>query len=46
MFEHFIYSFITAMLIEAISNLAIQNYLSKKFYHYLLKHYEGELNEK
>lgn len=46
MFEHFIYSFITAMLIGAISNLAIKNHLSKKLYSYLLKQYEGELNEK
>lgn len=46
MFEKFIYSFITAILIEVISNLAIQNHLSKKSYHYLLKKWEGELNEK
>ncbi|MGL5625099.1 hypothetical protein [Cetobacterium sp.] len=46
MFENFIYSFITAMLIGAISNLAIQNHLSKKLYYYLLKQYKGELNEK
>lgn len=46
MFENFIYSFITAMLIGVISSLAIKNYLSKKLYYYLLEQYKGELNEK